>query len=323
MKLSIIIPVLNESAHIETLLSSITQLDSVPKEIWIVDGGSQDGTKEKVQQISTFNPNVNLVDNPERYVSQGFNRAFRLSNGKYVSLAGAHAIYPPQYFSACIQAIESGSCDAAGGFLVQRGKTLMGQAIAQVMSSPFGVGDTPFRTQRKRMYVDSVAFAVYDRKVFEKAGLLDEELIRNQDDEFHYRLNRAGFRILMLPELEVIYYVRDSLSKLFSQYYQYGFYKPLVFRKVSSGIRLRHLIPSLFVLYLFTLPLALWIPLWALPIVIYILQCLCVSLATKASLPVRMRMPVVFPVLHTAYGLGFWAGIMAMGAIPRIARKAA
>lgn len=313
MSISIIIPTLNEAENINNLIRSIFSIDTntISKEILITDGGSIDGTQEKVLQLAQSNPYLFLITNPDRFVSHGFNRAFQKAKGQYLSLVGAHALYPPNYFSLCIQAIESGECDAAGGFLVQRGKTVMGEAIAQAMSSRFGVGDTPFRTTQKRMYVDSVAFAVYDRKVFDTCGLLDEELVRNQDDEFHYRLNAAGFRILMLPELEVVYYVRDSLSKLFSQYRQYGYYKPLVFRKVRSGMRLRHLIPSVFVFYLFSLPLALWFPWWAIPLLLYITGVLYFSLSAPASWPVRWRMPAVFPVLHIAYGAGFLAGLPA------------
>lgn len=307
-----IIPTLNESSQIEELIHSIQNLDIISKEILIADGGSTDGTQEKVIQFSRINPNIKLIHNSLRFVSPGFNQAFQKSNGDYVSLVGAHAIYPPNYFSTCIKAIRSGECEAAGGFLLQRGRTVIGQAIAQAMGSIFGVGDTPFRTVRKRMYVDSVAFAVYDRKVFDKVGLLDEELVRNQDDEFHYRLNRAGFRILMLPELEVVYYVRDSLGKLFSQYYQYGFYKPLVIRKVSSGLRLRHVVPSIFVLYLFSLPMAFFWPWWLLIFALYLFLSLFFSIRTKAPFAVRMRMPVVFLVLHLAYGLGFLAGLPAL-----------
>lgn len=310
--LSIIIPTLNEKAHIEKLVTTIENNDTITKEILITDGGSEDGTVEKVAFLQQTHKHLHLIENPDRFVSQGFNRAFQKATGHYISLVGAHALYPPHYFSNCIRAIESGECDAAGGFLSQRGKTPMGKAIAHAMSSRFGVGDTPFRTIRKRMYVDSVAFAVYDRKVFETCGLLDEELVRNQDDEFHYRLNRAGFRILMLPELEVVYYVRDSLGKLFSQYYQYGYYKPMVFRKVSTGLRMRHLIPSLFVLYLLSLPLAFAWLLWLLPLAAYLGLAVLFSLRSQAPWPVRWRMMPVFPVLHTAYGTGFLLGLPAL-----------
>lgn len=312
INLSVIVPTLNEQDYIEQLIHSINSFDSTSKEIIIADGGSQDNTKEKIRNLKENGTPIHLVNNAKRFVSHGFNKAYKQTSGNYISLVGAHAQYPPNYFSTCIEAIESGECDVAGGFLSQQGKTSMGEAIAGAMSSRFGVGDTPFRTTRKRMYVDSVAFAVYDRKVFEKIGLLDEELIRNQDDEFHYRLNRAGFRILMLPELEVIYYVRDSLGKLFSQYYQYGYYKPLVFRKVSSGLRIRHLIPCFFVLYLLSLPIALSWPLWWLPLAAYLGLAVFFSLATQSPWSVRLRMIPVFPVLHIAYGMGFLLGLPAL-----------
>jgi len=309
IKLSVIIPTLNEVHHIENLVQAIYENDSTPKEVFIVDGGSTDGTREKVRQIHLSNPNVRLIENLEKYVSNGFNKSFQVSKGKYISLVGAHATYPFDYFKTCIEAIESGDCEAAGGFLNQCGKFITGQAIAFAMSSKFGVGNTEFRTIKKTMYVDSVAFAVYDRKVIEKVGLLDEDLIRNQDDEFHYRLNKAGFRIKMIHDLEITYYVRESLKDLYRQYYQYGLYKPLVLKKVRSSVRIRHLIPAFFVLYLFSLPISFFFPIILIPLAFYFLIVLLIF--SKSSLPLKSRfyLFLVFPILHLSYGLGFLNGI--------------
>ena len=309
IQLSVIIPTLNEAAHVEALIDSIIRIDDCVKEIFIVDGGSTDATRDKVLKISAQNPNIHLLKNPDRYVSQGFNRAFQASKGRYISLVGAHAIYPKNYFSTCISAIEKGECEAAGGFLLHRGHGLVGSAIAQGMASQFGVGNTAFRTIPQKMYVDSVAFAVYDRQIFEKVGLFDEALIRNQDDEFHYRLNQAGLRILMLPELETTYFVRPSLAKLFQQYEQYGFYKPLVFKKVRRSIRLRHLAPAFFVLYIMSLPLALLSPIWALPMVLYLSLDLWFSLRAKLPFRAKLVCLAVYPTLHLAYGWGFLRGL--------------
>lgn len=308
-KLSVIVPTLNEADHIEALVHSISALDDCAQEIFIVDGGSKDGTKDKVLTIRQQNPKVHWVDNPERYVSQGFNRAFQLATGQFISLVGAHAVYPKQYFSTCIAHIERGECDVAGGFLRHQGHGVMGKAIAYAMASTFGVGNTEFRTKPQKMYVDSVAFAVYDRKVFAKAGLFDEELIRNQDDEFHYRLNQSGLRILMLPELQTTYFVRSSLPRLFRQYAQYGFYKPLVFKKVRRSIRPRHRIPAFFVAYIFSLPLCAAWPWWALPMGAY--GCLNLFFSLRAKLPWSSRLAAlaVFPTLHLAYGSGFLRGL--------------
>ena len=172
------------------------------------------------------------------------------------------------------------------------------------------MGGTEFRTSEKKQYVQSVAFAVYKKEVFEKAGLLDEQLIRNQDDEFHYRLNAMGFRILMVPELRCIYFVRDSITKLFSQYLQYGYYKPIVLKKVKTGLRIRHLIPAIFVLYIITLPLTVLITLWFLPLAVYTIGDIFFSFRNLNRVRVKIISLLVFPVLHISYGLGFLAGIL-------------
>ncbi len=314
MELSIIVPVLNEVHHIEGIIGSLMSLEVDGWEVFVVDGGSVDGTVEKLKILQKKYSNLFLMQNPEKYVSHGFNGCFPKTKGEYISLVGAHAIYPPGYFSTCIRVIRSGACDVAGGVLKQRGQTLMGEVIAIAMSSKFGVGDTPFRTSKKRQYVDSVAFAVYDRKVFEETGLLDEKLIRNQDDEFHYRINQAGFRILMLPELEVEYYVRNSLKKLFTQYFQYGLYKPSVIKKVLSGARLRHFVPFAFVSYLFLLPFFLlmgWYLLF-IPLCVYLLLLFGVSFYLGKNWKERVLLPIAFLTLHLSYGLGFAKGIFSL-----------
>ncbi len=313
MTLSIIIPTLNERPNLDELLHSIRACDPIEKEIIFVDGGSKDGTLEYLKTISTQQPDVRVIQNPEKYVSQGFNKAFRVARGKYLSLVGAHAIYPPGYFTACVNAIATGQCNVAGGFLVHEGKTITGQAISMAMSSRFGVGNTPFRTSRKRQYVDSVAFAVYDRAVFEKAGLFDEELVRNQDDEFHYRINAMGFKILLIPNLEVRYFVRDNLSALWRQYLQYGYYKPLVFRKVKSGMKWRHLAPPMFALYILGIPLA-WCNngyLW--PLLIYLLIAAIVAPGSTTDNRLWGRTILAFGVIHLAYGFGFLKRLITKG----------
>ncbi len=306
---SVIIPVLNEVNHIGQLIQSINGIDSTPKEIFIVDGGSSDGTQEKVLSLLTSNLNLKLIDNPEKYVSQGFNKTFKEVSGEYLALVGAHATYPKNYFSECIKVIEKGMCDVSGGFLVHKGQSPKGCAIALAMSSKFGVGDTDFRTNPNATYVDSVAFAVYHKKVFETVGLFDEALIRNQDDEFHYRLNAAGFRIMMLPQLKIVYFVRESFKKLFIQYYNYGLYKPLVFKKVRSGMRARHLIPSLFVIYLISLPFAFFSIVWLLPLLFYGIFTIYFGWKGINSWKAKLWTPAVFPVLHISYGLGFLNGL--------------
>ncbi len=280
---SIICPTLNEEKYIGRIIDNFISYCPSPSELLIADAGSTDATRQIVNEYSTNYPNIVLIDNPKKYVSYGFNKAFAESKGKYIGLLGAHTYYPENYYQSALQALETEDCDVVGGPLMQVGKGSMGKAIAYCMSTKMGVGNTAFRTSKKKQYVDSVAFAIYKRTVFEKVGLLDTELVRNQDDELHYRINANGFKILMIPEMQCEYQVRDSISKLYRQYYEYGLYKPLVLKKVKSGLKLRHLIPAFFVGYLISLPIAIFYPIWLLPGLLYLLLAFYFSFNNQKS----------------------------------------
>lgn len=305
IEISVIIPTLNEEKYIGHLISKLIGTNTCEIEIFVCDAGSKDNTRKIVTDFN--HPNVHLIDNKKKFVSYAFNDTFPLTKGKYIALLGAHASYPEHYFDNALTYLKT-ECDVVGGPLIQLGKTPAGNAIAKAMSSKFGVGGTEFRTEKKKMFVDSVAFAVYKREIFERIGLLDTELVRNQDDELHYRINAHQYKILMVPEMECSYYVRDSLKKLFSQYFQYGYYKPLVFAKVKSGIRIRHIIPSGFVLYLIVLPLlSYWSYLFWAPLVLYVSLGFILALKLYSQKPITVF--TAFLYLHFSYGLGFLLGL--------------
>lgn len=308
-KLSICFPIFNEMNFIDSLLHSVIDTYPIEKEIILIDGGSTDGTLEKIKLWQEKYSNILLIHNPAKYVSHGFNLAYKSTSSEYIALMGAHAEYPENYFYVGLSILESGEADAVGGPLVQKGKSWKGKIIAFCMSSKFGVGDTEFRTSKKRSYVDSVAMAIYNRKIFKKAGLFDEELIRNQDDEFHYRLNHFGFKIMMDPDMESVYYVREGLKSLWKQYYNYGLYKPMVLRKVKSATRIRHLIPAGFVIYLVSLTFLLllnWI--FILPLLLYIF--IAILILSKSFVKAREMIFGLFAfiTLHISYGSGFLIG---------------
>jgi GT2 family glycosyltransferase len=309
--ITICFPIFNEVNFIDRLLEST--VDSLPKnkEIFLIDGGSTDGTKERIRYWQEQYAHVKLIDNPDKYVPHGFNKAYKQSKAPFISLMGAHAVYPKNYFTKAIEILENEDADAVGGRLIQNGKTRQGKIIAGCMSSKWGVGNTEFRTSSKKRYVQSVAFAVYKKEVFEKVGLLDEQMIRNQDDELHYRMTKQGLKILMDPQLSCTYYVRDSLSALWKQYFNYGLYKPLVLRKVNGAVQLRHVIPALFALYwAFLIPLMWLSPLFILPAIVYLFFSLFFAVGIgKVNLKGVFTAFACFLVLHLAYGLGFLKGL--------------
>lgn len=308
--LTICFPVYNEEKFIDSLIRSVIGTFPLDKEIVLIDGGSTDGTLEKIRSWQDKYSNIILIHNKARYVSNGFNLAYKKTNSEYIALMGAHAEYPDNYFQKGLAILRSGEADAVGGPLIQKGKSRKAAIIAFCMSSKFGVGDTEFRTSKKRSYVDSVAMAIYNRKVFDKVGLFDETLIRNQDDEFHYRLNHHGYKIMMEPEMESVYYVREDLASLWKQYYYYGLYKPMVLKKVRSGMRIRHLVPAGFVFFLLILPLLLlWHWLFIVPLIIYFFGALLILSASFSNVKDILFGFLSFLTLHLSYGIGFLKGL--------------
>ena len=308
--LTVCFPVYNEEKFIDALIQSVIGAFPTDKEIVLIDGGSTDGTLQKIKSWQEKYSNIILIHNKAKYVSHGFNLAYRNSNSAYIALMGSHAEYPANYFEKGLSILQSGAADAVGGPLTQKGKSAKAKIIAFCMSSKFGVGDTEFRTSKKRSYVDSVAMAIYDRKVFDKVGLFDEALIRNQDDEFHYRLNHFGYKIMMEPEMESVYYVREDLSALWKQYYYYGLYKPMVLKKIKSAIRIRHLVPATFVIYLLLLPFLFffhWI--FIIPLCLYFILATFILAGHFSNVKDILFGWLAFATLHLSYGTGFLKGL--------------
>jgi len=318
---SIVIPCRNEESFINKCLDSIIAND-YPKdklEILVVDGMSEDGTREIVENYSKKYSFIKLLSNQKRIVPTALNIGIQNASGEIIIRMDAHNVYKNNYISKCVRYLNEYDADNVGGIWVTLpGKeSLIAKAIAIALAHLFGVGDSYFRTGVKEpRYVDTVPFGCYKREVFGKIGLFDEELVRNQDDEFNLRLIRNGGKILLVPEIISYYYGRDSLAKLWKMYYQYGYFKPLVAQKVGAILTWRQLIPSVFVgsliltgLLSFFSDYFLW--LFLLIVVFYLSANLAfsISIAFKGGLKLLPVLPIAFVTLHFSYGLGYLKGI--------------
>jgi len=315
---SVLLPIRNESAFIQHGLRNILAQDySGEMEILIVDGMSTDGTRSVVQHFQKVHLNLVLIDNPGYIVPTGLNAAIRQARGEIVIRVDGHCIIAPDYVRRCVEHIQQDGVDGVGGPMDSIGETYVSKVIALGMSSPFGVGNSAFRTTSgESRLVDTVPFPAYTRAIIEKVGLYDEELVRNQDDEYNYRIREAGGKILLAADVKSTYYSRGSLGKLWRQYYQYGYWKVRVLQKHPRQMSLRQFVPPVFVLGLLGSLVFLFLPplRWMAALVpgLYLLANLAASLVTAAkkgwrSLPL---LPVTFAILHLSYGLGFLTGLV-------------
>ena len=177
--------------------------------------------------------------------------------------------------------------------------------------------------------MDTVPFGCYRRSVFERIGYFDEDLVRNQDDEFNHRLIKNGGRILLVPEIESSYHARPTLRALGRMLYQYGYLKPLAARKLGRILTVRQLVPGGFVLAFLTLLfLSLWwrpprLPLGMLAATYLVGVLIAMATARAADLRSRLALMAVFPTMHWSYGLGFLRGVVDFIVLRRPVRQRA
>jgi len=199
--ITIILPVRNEAAHIERCLNAILAQDYPnPIEILIADGISADDTREKINALVASIPvsrplsPILILDNPAKIVPTGINIALHQAKGEIIVRVDGHTLIAPDYVRRCVESIQRSGADNVGGRMNAIGASAFGKAVALATSTPFGIGGGRFHFSEKEEWVDTVYIGAWPRQVFEKIGLFDEELVRDQDDEFNYRL-RAGQRI--------------------------------------------------------------------------------------------------------------------------------
>jgi succinoglycan biosynthesis protein ExoA len=317
---SVLMPVRNEAGLIDRSLGSVLAQDYPAErmEVIVADGLSGDGTRERVLDAAKRDGRVRLIDNRKRIAPTALNAAVAEARGEVIIRVDGHCEIAPDYISRCVAHLVAGEAEGVGGPLETVGQTPVAKVIALAMSSGFGVGGSPFRTREGWTgYVDTIAFPAYTRAVVDLAGPYDEELVRNQDDEYNYRLRKLGARILLAADVRAHYVSRSSVRMLSRQYFQYGFWKVRVLQKHPRQMRPRQFVPPLFVATLLLLSVgALFAPAARFALLAaagaYVVACLVASAAAgrRTGFPEALLLPAVFAALHFSYGVGFLVGLV-------------
>ncbi len=316
--MSAIVPMRNERQHIERCLRSLAAQDYPHDrfEVIVVDGASDDGSRELVESMREEVPGLRVAENRGKLTARGLNIGLAFARGDVIARVDAHAVVAPDFLRESVAALRRTGADVVGGPISTLGEGSAGAAVALAVSSPFGVGNAVFRYSHREQWTDTVAFPAYRRDVFDRIGPF-AEIDGGEDDEFHYRLRDAGGRILLTPAIRSTYIPRRSYWGLTRQYFGYGQAKVVVLSRHPRRTRLRQLVPGAFVLgILASAVLAFFGGYLVLPLVALAAAYVTASLGASLIVARRggwrhvLRLPLAFACMHLAYGLGFLIGVV-------------
>ena len=275
MSVLVVIPCLNEAAHLERLLAQFLS-DSEVERIVVADGGSDDGSQAIVETYTQRDGRVHLLHNEARIQSAGVNLAVaRFGEGmKWLLRVDAHCIYPDNYAQTLLASARERKAGAVVVPMLTVGRKGFQLAVAAAQNSALGTGGSAHRSVTQGAFVDHGHHALIRLDVFQRVGGYCESMVCNEDAELDYRLTQAGERIWLEPKARITYLPRETVASLARQYFKYGKGRADNVKRHRLRPRLRQLVPLTVPLAIAALPLALLHPIFALPLMGWLALCL-------------------------------------------------
>lgn len=321
---TVIIPCRNEEKFIATCLDSLEKQTYSKElmEVFVVDGMSDDGTRQIIAEYERRYRWINMLDNPDKTTAYAFNAGIKKSSGRIIIIMGAHAEYSSDYISKCVEYSESSGADNVGGILLVKPakNTLVAKSIAFSLSSSFGVRKAAKFTDKKPFETDTVFGGCYKREVFEKIGLFNEKLARSQDMEFNMRLKKSGGKIMLFPDIVCYYYPKSNFKDFWTHNFSDGFWAVYPVKFMKMPLKLRHYIPMIFLaIILGLLGLSFWLDSFGYLLVVIIALYLVLVMDFGAKIAFREKnirylflVPAAFSIRYLGYGFGSLYGIPAL-----------
>lgn len=320
-EVAIAIPTLNEERFISRCLDSIIKqtFKFEKMDVMIIDGGSNDKTKDIVAEYQKSHQNIRFIENKKKIQSVAFNIGFKKSTAPYIIRLDAHAEYDSKYISLCIENLKQdekrgnvgGRCN-----ILPFNQSLWAQTNAILNHSRFGIGGAAFRVSNEAHNTDSVPFGAFPRKIIEKIGGMREDLPRGEDNEYNSRIRKAGYKIFFDPNIISSYFARPTLGASCKQMYANGNSIGYLYYVDREAIGIRHLVPLLFVVSgLFSIIISvLWSPfcyVFCGGLALYIIADAIASImGAKDNVKCTLPLFILFFCVHVSYGMGTIAGLI-------------
>ena len=320
MKISFIIVAYNAAGSLGALLEDLLA-QTIPHEqieALLVDSASTDATRAIMLDFAKAAPfEVKVLDNPKRWLASGINVALGAATGDAIIRLDAHARIPKDFLENNLRALERGE-DIVGGCVLGGAPSGAWESVLRTVdTSRFCGGAAPFRNGGEARYVDTLAYALYRREVYDRVGLYDERLRRTEDNDMHYRMRRAGYRFFFSPDIVSYHAARATMRGQLRQKWGNGYWIGRTMRIQPRCFAPRHLIPALFVLALLFGLLLLPFSVWPLLLLLSAYLACDLVFAVRGALSQEtgrllalLTLPFLFPAVHVVYGVGTLAGLL-------------
>lgn len=322
MKISICVVAYNEEKNLPVLLRCIENQSycHAKMEIILVDSMSKDNTKQLMNEFLEKENDfyqVKVLENPGKKLACGWNVALKNYTGDAIVRIDAHATIPDDFVKKNIRVLEKGEY-ACGGIRpnIIDDSTPWKENLLLAEQSMFGSSVASYRRSKKESYVKSIFHGAYRREIFDKIGFYNEQLGRTEDNEIHYRMRRAGFKIFYSPDIISYQHTRNTLKGMLKQKYGNGYWVSLTLKACPGCLSLFHFVPFFFVLGIIAttilsvvgfpvLSFIMWGTYWAAAI----LMALLAVKGQKKNIQ-QLFLPILFFLLHISYGIGSLVGII-------------
>jgi glycosyltransferase involved in cell wall biosynthesis len=307
-KISVILPVLNESKYLEEAVKAILDQDFAGDiEIILAVGPSYDGTEGIASSLAEQDSRVVVVANPTGRTAAGLNLAVAATKYSIIVRVDGHSKIPNNYLSLAYEILKETGAVNVGGIMAAEGHTLFERSVARAMRSPLGVGASRFHTGGVAASVDTVYLGAFRKQALVAVGGFDERFTRAQDWELNYRLRTAGGTIFFDPRLVVTYRPRSTVKALAKQYFEYGRWRRVVSRRHEGTINYRYLAPPFTVIGVVSSLILgeILSPILFLPALVYALFILSASAKIGKSLGEFVSLPLILLTMHMTWGIGF------------------
>lgn len=316
---TLVMPVLNEAQYLEGVIDSILQQDfsHSKMEIIFVDGNSTDNSVDLIKEkMDSTEIAYKIITNYKKKTPISVNMGIKESSGRYILRLDAHTIYNKKYISLCIYYLNKTGAQNVGCLIETRGYGIKGKAIARLLSSKFGVGNSEFRTNGKSGFVDTVPFGCFERCLFDKIGYFNETLLRSEDNEFNFRIIKNGGKIYLFNDIKNLYIPRNTVLKLLKMGFKNGKEIIITSLTISKKINIRHLVPLLFFISIMIYLIGqffndIFHVFFAIELILYLsLDILFSFKQTKDSFFVHFIEICICPLFHITYGMGSFVGVV-------------